>query len=517
MSARTAGAHAESHRVSLPDPDWDLEGPTVLLGLRLLAWAIASGTAVFLPRETVPVAAWIVAVLTGSGVAALGWLVSRRRWTVLAEMVIVAQVGVWAFLMQLSGGPASPLFVGFLLEIALGAAWRGRRGGCIAAVAATAYVIGSTVIARSADSSRTFLSLGCLALTTVIAIGIAESLARQRARIADAHALLRRRAQNLADELRTLGDYLGSALIAIDDVGRVASVNRAALSLLGIDARAAISRPWQAVLGADDAGRAAISHVIAGGSSSSGVRFEVVAHGRVLPVHADLWSNPTADGTCTYVLLQPAADGESRPDNARRAAEAVACVTHQVRNALARLQGLLPEIGGAGPAAAPTASAVQSLIELCENVLAFDGPDSARMTNMSLTDTVTSAIALAGPPAAHVRVVAAAESIRVRAPRGPLVHAIFNLVDNACRATPEPDEVTVTVARDQDRVVVEVCDRGPGLPPGAASGRGAPGRGAGHGYGLLAARRFAETCGGRVEFDCPAAGGTRARLVLGAY
>ena len=90
----------------------------------------------------------------------------------------------------------------------------------------------------------------------------------------------------------------------------------------------------------------------------------------------------------------------------------------------------------------------------------------------------------------------AAATTRVRAHRGRLVHALFNLIDNACRVTPEGGLVEVSVGASDDAAWIEICDRGPGpafmpAPTGVATRvtRGV-GAGDGHGLGLAATRRF---------------------------
>lgn len=103
---------------------------------------------------------------------------------------------------------------------------------------------------------------------------------------------------------------------------------------------------------------------------------------------------------------------------------------------------------------------------------------------------------------------------------------LYNLVDNAVRFTPPGGSVTVTAARQEDRVVVEVRDSGVGIAPehlprvferfyraDASRSR----EGGGTGIGLAIARSIVESHGGRITatsepghgssftFDLPAA------------
>src|SRR5207249_7357420 len=47
-----------------------------------------------------------------------------------------------------------------------------------------------------------------------------------------------------------------------------------------------------------------------------------------------------------------------------------------------------------------------------------------------------------------------------------IVQVLHNLVDNALKYSPDDETVELVMSRQEDRMVVEVIDRGPGLPPG---------------------------------------------------
>ncbi|MGD9539013.1 MAG: ActS/PrrB/RegB family redox-sensitive histidine kinase [Alphaproteobacteria bacterium] len=96
--------------------------------------------------------------------------------------------------------------------------------------------------------------------------------------------------------------------------------------------------------------------------------------------------------------------------------------------------------------------------------------------------------------------------------RAEIMHGLGNLVENAvefCR-----DEVEVRVGWDDQRVVIEVLDDGPGFPPGLLAELGEPyvstRRGAGRlGLGLFIAKTLLERTGGAVVFRNQAGGGAR--------
>ncbi|HYX20237.1 MAG TPA: ATP-binding protein [Thermoanaerobaculia bacterium] len=100
--------------------------------------------------------------------------------------------------------------------------------------------------------------------------------------------------------------------------------------------------------------------------------------------------------------------------------------------------------------------------------------------------------------------------------------AVANLVDNALRYAGEP--VEIDAARRDGDVVVEVRDRGPGIPPTEVArlkrpftrlddSRAGP---AGSGLGLAIVERVAHAHGGRLELTPRPGGGLVARLILGA-
>lgn len=100
--------------------------------------------------------------------------------------------------------------------------------------------------------------------------------------------------------------------------------------------------------------------------------------------------------------------------------------------------------------------------------------------------------------------------------------AVSNLVDNALSYA--GGEVEIAARREGDRVVVEVLDRGPGVPPGEVErlkrpftrmneARSGPG---GAGLGLAIVDRIARAHGGRLELAPREGGGLAARLSLSA-
>jgi len=497
--------------------------PGPALGLRLLALAVVAGSGAFLPAANPARLSLTFGIISGALLGFLQYRVARilpRRWSVL---FIFAQVAVWTYLLEVSGKQDSPLFVGYLLEIALAAAFLSRTGCLIAGIAgAAAYLSASALLDPPFEWARAAMAIGFIAVTvllTWILVGVFE---RQQRQIRASQETLSARAENLAEELRLLGDYLNAALLALDDLGRVVSINDPGAVLLGVDCAVVLGKPWQEVLRLSPEGVSWITRSIAEGLAQRGMPLILErADGRVLAVVGECWTGPSAQGRRTYVLFAPALEESGESDPLRRLGEAVACVSHQIKNSLHALQGFasgiesqLPQGSARSESTSQLLRALHGLGELAEDVLAMSGAVRSADERVPLPEILSSAIALTRHPGAQVNVSTPPHEITVRAHRGQLVHALFNLIDNACRVTPPGQCVEVRIDDDAERAVVEILDHGPGLPPEVARANGRAPSSSGHGYGLLAARRFLEASGGELTFERLAGGATRCRVWL---
>ena len=96
-------------------------------------------------------------------------------------------------------------------------------------------------------------------------------------------------------------------------------------------------------------------------------------------------------------------------------------------------------------------------------------------------------------------------SAPLRCPAADLRSVVDNLIDNALRYTPEGGVVDVRLAQEGGKLVVEVIDSGPGIPPELMERVfdrffRVPGTGArGSGLGLAIARSAAQRCGLRIS------------------
>lgn len=140
----------------------------------------------------------------------------------------------------------------------------------------------------------------------------------------------------------------------------------------------------------------------------------------------------------------------------------------------------------------------------------------------SLRRAAENAVAGLGELPAKTRVeLKLARDLEAELPREDFERALGNLLRNACEALGEEGgSIVIRGSEEEDQVVIEVADSGPGIPdveaclvPFASSKKG---RGQAHsGLGLPIVRRVVESfCGGRFELESEVGEGTTARLIL---
>lgn len=175
---------------------------------------------------------------------------------------------------------------------------------------------------------------------------------------------------------------------------------------------------------------------------------------------------------------------------------------------------------------------IERLTQLTENLLllaqAEVGNAREQGIDLDLGDLVHTAVERLRPIAREQQVrldVTTEGALGVRGDAVSLSRVLTNLVDNALRHTPEGEQVAVTCARQGDRVLLEVSDRGVGIPPhdlphifdrfyrvDRARGRSSGGAG----LGLAIVRAIVEAHGGTVTAQSEVGRGSCFRVVLPA-
>jgi two-component system osmolarity sensor histidine kinase EnvZ len=203
----------------------------------------------------------------------------------------------------------------------------------------------------------------------------------------------------------------------------------------------------------------------------------------------------------------------------RERAMVLAGISHDLRTPLARLRLALEMSGADKSSADGMGSDREELDKVIAQFLAFAKGEDEPLVKGDLAALLAEIaegyrrreqpVALAGARVAPLRFAPLA-----------IGRAVTNLVDNALRYAPGPVEIS---ARDEGgRAVIEVLDRGPGVPASEAErlkrpftrldeSRSGPG---GAGLGLAIVDRIARAHGGRLSLSERAGGGLAARLEL---
>jgi two-component system OmpR family sensor kinase len=227
-----------------------------------------------------------------------------------------------------------------------------------------------------------------------------------------------------------------------------------------------------------------------------------------------------------------AARGETEATLARQR-EFVADASHELRtpltSILANLELLESELDGERREMAESAlRSSRRMRRLVADLLLLARADAGRevpAVPVDLSAVAREATAEAGALSSdHPLSLDLPGRVTVRGVADDLHRLAGNLVENALLHTPPGTPVTVSVRREGDSAVLEVADRGPGVPEelrervferfASGSGDGASGRGSG--LGLAIVKAVADAHGGRVELSAAEGGGARFRVTLPA-
>jgi signal transduction histidine kinase len=203
---------------------------------------------------------------------------------------------------------------------------------------------------------------------------------------------------------------------------------------------------------------------------------------------------------------------------------AVTKINHDLRNMLATAQLVSDRlVSSADPQvkrAAPTlVAAIDRAVELCSRTLDFarEGPPRLDYRRFALKGLVYE-IGMSGLSPDKTRLVDGVGELELEADRDQLYRVLANLVRNASEAG--ATEVAISAAPAEGRILIEIRDNGPGLPPRARENLFRPfagsGRAGGSGLGLAIARDLVRAHGGDLSLVSSDAVGTLFRIDLPA-
>ena len=211
----------------------------------------------------------------------------------------------------------------------------------------------------------------------------------------------------------------------------------------------------------------------------------------------------------------------------------LADVAHEVASPLARLRVALGLLAAA-PQRTPSEQTLQDMnddlqqmAEMLNDLLLFSRADVAvQRSALGPVRVLAAAAAAIEREAAIDRVVVHGEpEVHARADPAMLSRAMANLVRNAVRYAGDRGQIELNVRRQGDWVVIDVRDRGPGVPESALPRLGEPffrvessraRDSGGFGLGLAIVKRCAEACEGSVVFRNREGGGFEVEMRLRA-
>jgi nitrogen fixation/metabolism regulation signal transduction histidine kinase len=256
---------------------------------------------------------------------------------------------------------------------------------------------------------------------------------------------------------------------------------------------------------------------VAGGE----LRVRVAPHGaRELRALGAAFNAMTARLEEARVVLAEAEREAAWREVARKLAHEFKNILTPLQLSLQMIEAEIPDAAGAQPGARANLEAalgeVAQLARLADQFSQYARLPEPHLEPLDLSQVARSAATR--PMCEGVAVAwAPGEAVPVRGDGVLLARAAHNLVLNACEASPPGSTVELAARREYGHAVLEVLDRGPGLPAGLADRLFEPyvsTKRRGSGLGLSLVRDIARQHGGTVTLEDREGGGACARLVL---
>lgn len=472
--------------------------------LRVLCWARLAAAGFFVavgpwaPAVLVPTASpgllRVVLTLVVASSAALLLVGRAFRPRVVAWLLCVLDASLITAVVAATGGPRSILVFLYVLLVMSSCLLLPRAGVLVIALVSS-VLYATIVLARNVvpvlafgappdstialDLLAILATAGTLAVVSIVGGGLAERI------------LLSQR--ELERERRTLGNLqafsdvifqsVGTGLVALDREHRITAFNRAAESITGVSASAALGGRWADVFG-PEASLPEIAAVIAGRTHAA-TRHEIEMRrpdGTVVPLRVDTWALEAPDGTrlgCIAACedLGPARAMEARVRQADRLAtlaRMAANIAHEIRNPLASLSGAVEALTR-GAVTAQARSGLGDIVaresdrlnRLIASFLEYARPAPLRIEPIDAASLLEDVLSGLSPrlTAGGIKTVRAfPASLPLEADPERLRQVVTSLCLNALAAMPAGGELRMDARARAGWIEVAIADTGDGIP-----------------------------------------------------
>ncbi|MBU3682565.1 MAG: PAS domain-containing protein [Phycisphaerales bacterium] len=334
------------------------------------------------------------------------------------------------------------------------------------AFAGAAVAFGAIVLwTRGAERRRISAALGALGGNDLDPVRGARAAAGEAVRLDRALA-----------ELRAIVETAPAGIIALDALDRIVTINPAAKRILDVGERPADGR-----LLVELARSPELESLIAGARETSRradaeIRFASAAGTRIARCAVVPLSR--AVGSAGMLLVLEDRTELRRLESLRT--EFVANVSHELRTPITSIRGyaetlvdsftLEPDAARFARTISRSAARLGMIIDDLLLLSSLEDPDARAELDASpvrVAAFVAEAVEQAAPLAAEKRIVvdvAVDHDLWVMGNAGLLAHAVANLVTNAVKYGPADAAVLVAAHAESGSAVIEVSDRGPGIP-----------------------------------------------------
>jgi signal transduction histidine kinase len=338
---------------------------------------------------------------------------------------------------------------------------------------------------------------------------VVAQLQEQRKALEQLSADARERANSAEKFSERIVASLPSGLIAFDGAGLSMAINMPGRALLEVNG-AAMGESYKQLFGAHEELARMVGDCLQTGTVYRRTEIEAVsANGKlrrlgatVAPIELPPERGPRG-ALCLLTDITEVTELREQvalKNNLESLGEMSAGLAHEFKNAIATLQGyaqLLQSLelnDKAQVAAESLVNEVRNLSSMVTAFLNFARPQPLHLEEVSLSELIADCVA-------ELRVkseVDVGPSLTVRADERMLRSALLNLIRNGAEANPD-GSVSVSAAREDGTVVIQVRDTGPGIPPADLQKIFIPfftTKAKGHGIGLALTHRIVTQHGG---------------------